>query len=127
MQRLSLSVYDREPSAVDTNKLVKQIYTDYSPVPYVDGVHMQTAFGHLDGYSAIYYTYMWSLVIAKDLFSKFDKDDLLAPAVARHYRRSILEQGGAKPAETLVEDFLGRKTSFEAYQTWLNSDAGSPK
>ena len=125
--RLSLSVYDRQPSAVDTDKLVKQIYADYTPIPAVEGTHMQTAFGHLDGYSAIYYTYMWSLVIAKDLFSKFDSNDLLAPAVARHYRKSVLEQGGAKPAETLVEDFLGRKTSFDAYQKWLNSDAGAAK
>ncbi|MEO7539817.1 MAG: M3 family metallopeptidase, partial [Pyrinomonadaceae bacterium] len=56
--RLSLSVYDRPPSEVDTNKMVKDIFTQYSPVPFVDGTHMQTSFGHLDGYSAIYYTYM---------------------------------------------------------------------
>ena len=36
--------------------------------PYVDDTHMFAGFGHLDGYSSGYYTYMWSLVIAKDLF-----------------------------------------------------------
>ena len=35
------------------------------------------AFGHLDGYSALYCTYMWSLVIAKDLFTAFARDGLL--------------------------------------------------
>jgi thimet oligopeptidase len=125
--RLSLSVYDRPPTDVDTDKLVKQIYTEYSPVPYVDGTHMQTSFGHLDSYSAIYYTYMWSLVIAKDMFSKFDKGDLLAPGVAKRYRQTVLEPGGSKPAEQLVEDFLGRKTSFAPYQEWLNTDAGTQK
>jgi thimet oligopeptidase len=122
LARLSLSIYDRPPTGLDTTKLVKQVYTEYTPLPFVDGTHMQASFGHLDGYSAIYYTYMWSLVIAKDLFSKFDKNDLLAPAVARRYRQSILEQGGSKPAEQMVEDFLGRKTSFAAYQEWLNAD-----
>ena len=121
--RLSLSIYDREPSKVNTDVLVKQIYTDYSPFPYVEGTHMQTAFGHLDGYSAIYYTYMWSLVLAKDLFSNFDRADLLSPKISMRYRKAVLEQGGSKPAEKLVEDFLGRKTSFEAYQKWLNESS----
>jgi thimet oligopeptidase len=120
--RVSLSVYDREPSVVDTNKLVKEISSQYSPVPFVEGTHMQTAFGHLDGYSAIYYTYMWSLVLAKDMFSQFDKADLLAPAVAMRYRKTVLEPGGSKPADKLVEAFLGRKTDFKAYQDWLNTD-----
>lgn len=123
--RLSLSIYDRPPAEVNTDQLVKKIYTDYSPVPFVDGTHMQTAFGHLDGYSAIYYTYMWSLVIAKDMFSKFDKNNLLDPAVATKYRKAVLEPGGSKPAEALVEDFVGRKPSFDAYQTWLNSNGGN--
>jgi len=106
---------------VDTDKLVKKIYAEYSPVPHVDGTHMQASFGHLDGYSAIYYTYMWSLVIAKDLFSKFNRAELLAPATAMKYRREVLEQGGSKPADQLVEAFLGRKSNFQAYQDWLNS------
>jgi thimet oligopeptidase len=127
LARLSLSIYDRPPTGLDTTKLVKQVYTEYTPLPFVDGTHMQASFGHLDGYSAIYYTYWGSLVIAKDLFSNFDKNDLLAPAVARRYRQSILEQGGSKPAEQMVEDFLGRKTSFAAYQEWLNADPETTK
>jgi thimet oligopeptidase len=125
--RLSLSIYDRPPTEVNTDALVKQTYADISPIPYVEGTHMQTAFGHLDGYSAIYYTYMWSLVIAKDMFSKFDKKNLLDPAVAIRYRKSVLDPGGSKPAEELVESFLGRKPSFDAYQAWLNSDATEQK
>ena len=119
--RLSLSIYDRPAAQVDTDKLVKKIYADYSPVPFVEGTHMQASFGHLDGYSAIYYTYMWSKVIAKDMFSKFGKSDLMSPTAAMRYRREVLEQGGSKPAEQMVEAFLGRKTSFQAYQDWLES------
>ncbi|HSK72982.1 MAG TPA: M3 family metallopeptidase, partial [Pyrinomonadaceae bacterium] len=125
--RLSLSIYDREPEKVDTNLLVKQINEQYSPYPFVEGTHFQTAFGHLDGYSAIYYTYMWSLVLAKDMFSQFDKSNLLAPGVAKRYRQIVLEPGGSKPAEKLVEEFLGRKTNFTAYQNWLNEDGSDPK
>jgi thimet oligopeptidase len=120
--RLSLSVYDRDPKQVDTDRLVKDITQRYQRIPYVDGTHLQTSFGHLEGYSAVYYTYMWSLVIAKDLFSQFDAGNLLASTTARRYRDTVLAPGGSKPAAKLVEDFLGRPFDFRAYQAWLSRD-----
>ena len=120
--RLSLSVYDRDPKSVDTTALVKQLTNTYTPYPYVEGTHFQTSFGHLDGYSAVYYTYMWSLVIAKDLFSRFDSTNLLAPEVARRYRDTVLAPGGSRPAAVLVREFLGRPFDFAAWQHWLNKE-----
>lgn len=118
--KLSLSIYDRDPKQVDTDQLAKQLMDQYQPYPYVEGTHFQTAFGHLDGYSAVYYTYMWSLVIAKDLFSRFDRSNLFAQEVARSYRNQILVPGGTRPAAELVKNFLGRPFDFAAWQKWLN-------
>ena len=120
--KLSLSVYDRDPSAVDTTAMVKELVGKYLPTPYVEGTHFQTSFGHLDGYSAVYYTYMWSLVIAKDMFSQFDAGNLLAPRVATTYRNAVLAPGGSKPAASLVGDFLGRPFDFKAWESWLNAE-----
>jgi thimet oligopeptidase len=120
--RLSLSIYDRDPKTVDTTALVKELTNKYTPYPYVENTHFQTSFTHLDGYSAVYYTYMWSLVIAKDLFSQFDRANLLAPEVAARYRERVLAPGGAKPAAALVHDFLGRPFDFKAWEAWLNTD-----
>ena len=61
----------------------KKFLEQYSPFPFVEDTHMQTSFGHLDDYSAIYYTYMWSLVFAKDIFSQFDKTNLLATDIRK--------------------------------------------
>ncbi len=91
----------------------------YSVFPPMEGAHMHCAFGHLDGYSSGYYTYMWSLVIAKDLFSAFDADDMFAPDVATAYRDKVLAQGGRGDAADLVADFLGRPYSFDAWAAWL--------
>ncbi len=91
----------------------------YSVFPPLEGAHMHCAFGHLDGYSSGYYTYMWSLVIAKDLFSAFDRDDLFAPDVALAYRDKVLAMGGRKDAADLVADFLGRPYSFDSWAAWL--------
>ena len=92
-----------------------------SRVAAVPGGHMHAGFGHLEGYSSAYYTYMWSLVIAKDLFSAFDPDDLFASAVALRYRDLILAPGGSKDAADLVADFLGRPYDTKAFTAWLNN------
>ena len=117
--RISLSFYDRPPAKVDTDSIVDAVTQAYQPIPPMPGTHMQASFSHLNGYSAFYYTYMWSLVIAKDLFSRFDRSDMLAAQPALRYRRLILEKGGSAPAARLVEDFLGRPFSFDAWQRWL--------
>ena len=116
----SLSYYDRDPSQVDLDGMIRKYTEQYQPFPFVEGTHFQTSFGHLDGYSAVYYTYMWSLVIAKDLFSAFDRTNLLDPATATRYRQMVLAQGGSKPAAQMVQEFLGRPSGFDAYRAWLN-------
>jgi thimet oligopeptidase len=119
---VSLSYYDRDPKGLDTTAKMKELQGKYSPFPYVDDTFFQLSFGHLDGYSAMYYTYMWSLVIAKDLFSRFEKEGVTSPAVALRYRQKVLEPGGSKDAADLVTDFLGRPFAFDAFAAWLNRD-----
>lgn len=118
---LSLNLYNRDPKGVDPVKVVSELQSRYTPFPYVPDTFFHLAFGHLDGYSAIYYTYMWSLVIAKDLFTEFKKVGLMNPEPARRYRRAVLEPGGSADAAELVKNFLGREYAFQAYEQWLNA------
>lgn len=99
--------------------VVKELQAAYDLYAHVEGTHFHASFGHLGGYSSAYYTYMWSLVIAKDLFSAFDRDDLFAPENARRYRDVILAAGGSKDAAELVSEFLGRPYNIKAFSTWL--------
>jgi thimet oligopeptidase len=119
--RLSLSIYDRDPAQVDTDRMVESITAEYVPFKHMAGTHFQCNFGHLFGYSAMYYTYMWSLVIAKDMYSAFDPNNLFEPTVARRYRDRVLGPGSSKPAAKLVEDFLGRPFDNKAWKRWLES------
>jgi len=117
---LSLLYYTRDPTGVDTTAVLREAHARFPLVPHFEGTHFQCSFGHLNGYSAVYYTYMWSLVIAKDLFSRFRaRDSLLDPTEARRYRDLILARGSEKPAAEMVRDFLGREMRFDAFEAWL--------
>ena len=122
---LSVNLHNRDPGsagtgALDQDKMVSDMMATYSPYAFVPDTHMQASFGHLNGYSAIYYTYMWSMVIAKDMFSAFLKGGILNPDVALKYRKTVLEPGGSKDAADLVADFLGRPYNFKSFEDWLN-------
>ncbi len=118
---LSLELHRRPAEGLDTTALLAELQPRYTPFRHVEGTFFQESFGHLDGYSAIYYTYMWSLVIAKDLFGEFKRAGLLDQATARRYRKAVLEPGGSRPAAELVREFLGRPSGFEAYRAWLEA------
>jgi len=119
---VSLELHRREPRGLDTTALVAELQERHTPFRHVPGTFFHESFGHLDGYSAIYYTYMWSLVIAKDLIGPFRAAGLLAPGPARRYRRAVLEPGGSRPAAELVKDFLGRPHAFDAFAAWLEAE-----
>ncbi len=118
----AMSYYFHVERPTDLTARMIELQERYSAWPYLEGTHMFASFGHLGGYSSGYYTYMWSLVIAKDLFSAFDPADLLDHAgtgVAGRYRDRVLAAGGTKDAADLVADFLGRPYTFDAYAAWL--------
>jgi thimet oligopeptidase len=128
LARAALSYHDRDPRRLDTTAIWKEIQNRYMPYPHVDGTYRELAFTHLanPGYASAYYTYMWSLVIAKDLFTGFDKSNLSAPGAARRYRDAIFAPGSSKPAASLVRDFLGRPFNATAWEDWLNRETPPP-
>ena len=96
-------------SAHDMNREFT-IQSKLAPVfGYVPDTHFHASFGHLEGYSSAYYTYMWSLVIAKDMFSAFDENDLFAEEVAHRYRdawdHAADRTPHGQPIELRADDF----------------------
>jgi thimet oligopeptidase len=86
-----------------------------TPMGHVDGTSFPGTFEHIaSGYAAGYYGYMWAKVIALDLLSAFGAD-IMNSEVGRRFRREILSRGSEEPARALVERFLGRAVSSEAF------------
>ncbi len=116
----SMTIYNCDPADLNLAKTMDGLQDKYSLFKHVPDTHMYANFGHLVGYGSMYCTYMWSQVIAKDMFTRFEKEGMLNKKAASDYRTYILSPGGSKDASDLVEDFLGRPYSFEPFAAWLN-------
>ncbi|ORY03659.1 peptidase family M3-domain-containing protein [Clohesyomyces aquaticus] len=76
----------------------------------------QATFGHLiGGYDAGYYGYLSSQVYSTDMFYTVFKANPMNGKEGRRYRHTVLEKGGSKEEMEILEDFLGRKPSTEAF------------
>ena len=80
--------------------------------------HATPHFAHVfagDGYSAGYYSYMWSEVMDADAFEAFEEaGDAFDPTVAERLERFILSAGGSQEADALYTAFRGRMPGVEA-------------
>ena len=121
LTNISLQYY-LAPAPADLGAAARAYDAKYDPIQPAPYSQMQDSFSHLAGYGAAYYTYRWSVVIADDLFTQFETHGLRDRATADRYRRLVLAPGGTKPAAVLVEDFLGRPISLDAYKAKLAKD-----
>jgi Zn-dependent oligopeptidase len=72
-------------------------------------------FGHLVGYDAGYYSYLWALVYAADAFGEFEKKGLMNKEVGIRWRKEVLEKGSSEDEMKLITNFLGRKPNQKAF------------
>jgi thimet oligopeptidase len=80
---------------------------------------MTAGFGHLVGYDAGYYSYLWALVYACDAFESFktkgNKNLMTTSEVGTKWRREVLEKGSSEDEMKLIQNFLGRKPNDKAF------------
>ncbi|MGH7243997.1 MAG: M3 family metallopeptidase [Phycisphaerales bacterium] len=101
---------------VDTTKVAIDLYpkvTCYTFKP--DATFFQASFGHLMGYTAGYYSYMWSKVFAADMAQRFKELGMLSPEAGMYYRNKIISQGGTRDASELLKDYLGREPKLDSF------------
>ncbi len=106
----------------DTTARLRELYAITS-FPYPENTHFQSGFGHLFGYDAGYYGYLWSRVFGDDMFTRFEAAGVLDRATGLDYRRKILERGGSVDGDVLVREFLGREPNSDAFLRDLGLEA----
>ncbi|MFA5306731.1 MAG: M3 family metallopeptidase [Candidatus Babeliales bacterium] len=116
---LSLAVF-KPGEKKDIDALRAQLAQETMPMVVHDSsVHMQASFGHLIGYGARYYSYMWSKVYAMDLFDTVKTQGLINPDAGKRLVCTVLAKGGSADPEKLLKDCLGREPRADAFFAYL--------
>ena len=67
------------------------------------------------GYTAGYYSYLWSEVLDCDAFEAFkESGDIFNPDLALRFRKSCLEPGGIDDGLTMYRNFSGHEPKIDA-------------
>jgi thimet oligopeptidase len=103
-------------SSVDPLPLWNRLARELTPLPDPEGSLGPASFGHLmGGYDAGYYGYLWSKVYAQDLYTRFAREGALNPRTGHAYRQTILAPGATEEPDALLQKFLGRPLSYDAF------------
>jgi len=107
---------------VDTLKVEEQVYNRTTMYTFVPHTFFEAGFGHLVGYEGAYYGYLWSLVYAQDMFSRFLDKGVLSPEAGMYYRNKIIGRGGSMDEMDMLKDYLGREPKMDAFLRHLGLD-----
>jgi peptidyl-dipeptidase Dcp len=101
----------------DVTEFEKASLTKIGLIPQIESRYQSTNFLHIfssDGYSAGYYSYIWSAVLDADAFQAFQETGLFNKATASSFRKNLLSKGGSDNPMTLYKKFRGREPKVDA-------------
>lgn len=102
---INKSVTDFEKESMDKIGLISSI------IPRYRSTYFQHIFA--GGYSAGYYSYIWSGVLDTDAYEAFKTTSLFNQEKAQAFRKNILEKGNTEDAMELYKRFRGAEPSIE--------------
>lgn len=110
MSRIDQAINQRSKlDEIDMLQIARDIYTETYLRDYSNFRGLGN-WGHLGSYEydSMYYSYLWTMIVAVDMYDKQFKKDPLNPKYGLRYRRLIMEPGGTTPGYRLLKKFLRR-------------------
>lgn len=118
-RQVYLGLFDQSihtQDGADSDAIAHKLWTEVVGYPEDPDTHFAASFGHMmGGYDSRYYGYLWSLVFAADMFTRFQAEGVLNPETGRAYREKVLSRGRIQDADVLLRDFLGREPNEKAF------------
>lgn len=103
----SSSVADSTRSSFDSTKLLADIQSRYHVIPHAESTSWQTQFGHLFGYGATYYSYLFDRAIAARVFTTKFADDPLNRERGEELKKKVMRYGGGREPWELIGELVG--------------------
>jgi intermediate peptidase len=100
-----------DPKTSSSTATYHSIYNTHSSVPEPAGTAWQGFFGHLYGYGATYYSYLFDRAIAGRVWDKVFRggEESLSREAGERYHREVLRWGGARDGWACVAGVLGQE------------------
>ena len=108
---------------LDAKELYNEMTKDMSGIDYIEHAFPVASWFHpMMGYDAGYFGYLWSEAFAADLFAEFEnsKVGILDESLGKKYRECILSPCATIAGDSMLENFLGRKPSLDAFVRRMN-------
>ncbi len=102
----------------DARAFEKAVLEEYGLIPEIEPRYRSQYFSHIfasaTGYSAGYYSYLWSEILDADGFDAFRQaEDIFDPEIAARLKKWVYESGGLREADELYRNFRGQDPSIE--------------
>ncbi|MFD1141590.1 M3 family metallopeptidase [Larkinella insperata] len=114
---LDMNYHTLKPDQTPTDVLAfeKESMDKIGLIPQIPPRYRSTYFQHIfaGGYSAGYYSYIWSAVLDADAFEVFKQKGLFDPKSAQSFRKNVLERGGTDEPMTLYKNFRGAEPDIK--------------
>ncbi|GAA5979334.1 hypothetical protein JCM11641_005001 [Rhodosporidiobolus odoratus] len=123
----------RTSGGFDSTDLLAATQKKYHVIPYAKGTAWQTQFGHLFGYGATYYSYLFDRAIAARVFSQKFAQDPLSRENGEELKRKVLRWGGGREPWEMIGELVGSeevakggKGAMEEVGRWGIEGSGMP-
>lgn len=114
---LDMAYHTLKPGEIPTDVIAfeKQAMDKIGLIDQIPPRYRSTYFQHVfsGGYSAGYYSYIWSAVLDADAFEVFKQKGLFDPKSAQSFRKNVLERGGTEEPMKLYRNFRGAEPDIK--------------
>ncbi|KAG0707489.1 mitochondrial intermediate peptidase [Suillus ampliporus] len=90
----------------DSTSALANLYNTRGLIPHAPGTSFQTQFGHLFGYGATYYSYLFDRAIASRVWRKIFSADPLNRELGDKYKQEVLRYGGGRDPWLMLSALL---------------------
>eukprot|EP01128_Nolandella_sp_AFSM9_P004839 TRINITY_DN2258_c0_g1_i1.p1 TRINITY_DN2258_c0_g1~~TRINITY_DN2258_c0_g1_i1.p1 ORF type:complete len:718 (+),score=86.12 TRINITY_DN2258_c0_g1_i1:89-2242(+) len=105
---LDNDLYSKSLSASRTSTdVARMAYGESMSIPFPDGTAWHAKFGHLVGYGAAYYSYLYCNSNSAAIWEHLFQDEPLSRAAGQEYRTKVLEKGGSRDPALIMRDLIG--------------------
>jgi intermediate peptidase len=102
-------LFGEHTGAVDSTAILKSVHEDYD-MPYAEGTHWHSTFGHVNTYGGAYYSYLWAQCVAKDIYEGLRGGEGGTVGRGSGQRiRALLGPGSSEDPYVTIRNALGGK------------------